>query len=154
MIAPATEAELAVARRMRSRSMLVMHGRRFVKHVAPGEAFVESNRLEALGLIEQWPQENGATLWRATDQPPSFERPHWRCESRPTHFSTRELYTLIVDVEPGHPELHVLVYTPTGAAPDLLHGALDDAIWHAREQIAEAIALRAGGDPCKCGACE
>ena len=157
MIAPATEAELGVARRMRSRSILTMHGKRFVKHLA-GDGFVESSRLEALGLVEQWPQPSGAILWCATDQPPSFERPHWRCELAPddTRKWHGDRYALTVEVAPGHPALVSLFYVPDYARDDVdaLAFYLADTVENAQREIARAIALRSAGDPCECGGCE
>lgn len=109
--------------------------------------------LERLGYVERWAF-GDCWLWRATDQPPRFDRPHWRCERELGDFGGR--WRVVVNVEPGHPELIAWFQIPARAMCDayLERDQLYDALHYCEREIAGAIALRSAGDACECGACE
>lgn len=160
MIAPATSSEQHAAERVRRRAWRTRPGVganvwvRTFSNIQVGMA-----RLERLGLVEAWPEADGSTLWRATDEPPRFDRPHWRCELTAENVANGwryDRYALHVELDPGHPCYVSLLYVPNYAADDVdaLAFYLADTVENAQAEIARAIALRSAGDPCECGGCE
>lgn len=108
--------------------------------------------MERRGYLDAWTHTKGQTRWTATDQLPSFERPHWRCEVFDE--GPLRVISVFVTVDPDHPEAICQRATSIKAWGETCERALADCIEHAQELIAEAIALRSSGQPCECGGCD
>ena len=153
---PLTADEVFAVARLRRRPLQTIKGERAWFPGAPRDGPVRSVdlvELERRGYVERWAF-GDCWLWRPTDEPPRFDRPHWRCEQELGDFGGR--WRVVVNVEPGHPELVAWFTIPPRAMGDayLERNQLWDALHYCEREIAGAIALRSAGDACECGSCE
>lgn len=111
---------------------------------------VSLNDLERRGYVERWPF-GDCWLWRPTDQPPRFDRPHWQCrpmtEEERAEFggsSALEGYVITVHVEPGQ---RLLYKTRVDIGDRSLLEAQHRLAWFKRRRVVLAIAaaLAVGG---------
>lgn len=153
---PLTADEAFAIARLRRRPLQTLKRDRAWLPGAPREGptvSVDLGALERRGLVERWAF-GDCWLWRPTDEPPRFDRPHWRCEQELG--GDGGLWRVVVNVEPGHPELIASFQIPPRAMGDayLERDELYEALRVCEREIAHAIELRAAGDACECGSCE
>jgi hypothetical protein len=111
---------------------------------AAGLETVRLADLERKGYVERWREPEG-WRWTATDQPPSFKRPHWRAEMR--------------DAEPMPSMVRGVVFANVGDHPECfgqyyMERRLVDAPGYIAVQIEATIASMQHSiaeDDCGCG---